>query len=57
MSLRLNVVILVTTSQPVSVRIYLVKLDKDNILIKKEQYALRDLRFVDGMNPRKVGLK
>jgi hypothetical protein len=43
----------VTTTQPVSARIYLVKLDKDNLLSKKEQYALRDVRFVDGVNPRK----
>ncbi|KAF7634516.1 Sec3-PIP2_bind domain-containing protein [Meloidogyne graminicola] len=45
--------LVVTTTQPVSARIWLVKSEKENSFIKKEHYALRDIRSVDGINPRK----
>ncbi|CAK5111580.1 unnamed protein product [Meloidogyne enterolobii] len=45
--------LVVTTTQPVSARIWLVKSEKENSFSKKEHYALRDIRSVDGINPRK----
>uniref|UniRef100_A0A915CXN2 Exocyst complex component Sec3 PIP2-binding N-terminal domain-containing protein n=1 Tax=Ditylenchus dipsaci TaxID=166011 RepID=A0A915CXN2_9BILA len=48
------VCLVVSIEQPVSVRIYFVKRsEKDDLLRKKEQFALRDVRVVDGINPRK----
>uniref|UniRef100_A0A915P335 Exocyst complex component Sec3 PIP2-binding N-terminal domain-containing protein n=1 Tax=Meloidogyne floridensis TaxID=298350 RepID=A0A915P335_9BILA len=45
--------LVVTTTQPVSARIWMVKSEKENSFSKKEHYALRDIRSVDGINPRK----
>ncbi|KAL7079889.1 hypothetical protein ACQ4LE_000869 [Meloidogyne hapla] len=45
--------LVVTTTQPVSARIWIVKSEKENSFTKKEHYALRDIRSVDGINPRK----
>lgn len=39
--------------QPFSVGLYVVKNDR-NEWRKKEKYTLRQLRTVDGINPRKV---
>uniref|UniRef100_A0A915LTA1 Exocyst complex component Sec3 PIP2-binding N-terminal domain-containing protein n=1 Tax=Meloidogyne javanica TaxID=6303 RepID=A0A915LTA1_MELJA len=44
---------MITTTQPVSARIWMVKSEKENSFSKKEHYALRDIRSVDGINPRK----
>ncbi|KAI1710586.1 exocyst complex component sec3 domain-containing protein [Ditylenchus destructor] len=49
------VCLVVTIEQPVMVKLYFVKRsEKDDQLRKKEQYALRDIRVVDGINPRKA---
>jgi hypothetical protein len=44
----------VTTEQPYSVRLYVVKADRNDIWRKKEKFTLRDIRTVDGINPRKT---
>ncbi|KAH7724485.1 putative exocyst complex component Sec3 [Aphelenchoides avenae] len=43
----------VTLEQPISVRLYVVKGQHDELMRKKERYTLRDVRIVDGINPRK----
>uniref|UniRef100_A0A7E4V4J2 Sec3-PIP2_bind domain-containing protein n=1 Tax=Panagrellus redivivus TaxID=6233 RepID=A0A7E4V4J2_PANRE len=43
-----------TMEQPFSVRLYVVKADRSEQLRKREKYALRDVRVVDGINPRKA---
>lgn len=43
-----------TTDQPIAVRLYFVKNEKDDYYKKKRQYTLRDVKTVDGINPRKV---
>ncbi|PAV56592.1 hypothetical protein WR25_23393 [Diploscapter pachys] len=45
---------LLTTEHPISVRIYFVKTDKDDSYKKKERFHLRDVREVDGINPKKA---
>ena len=51
---------LVTLEQPVSVRIYFVRSSDiasgkdDGALRKKQQFPLRDVKVVDGINPRKA---
>uniref|UniRef100_A0AC34QVY9 Exocyst complex component Sec3 PIP2-binding N-terminal domain-containing protein n=1 Tax=Panagrolaimus sp. JU765 TaxID=591449 RepID=A0AC34QVY9_9BILA len=42
-----------TVEQPFSVRLYIVKTDRDK-LKKRMKFALRDVRVVDGINPRKA---
>ncbi|GMT35969.1 hypothetical protein PFISCL1PPCAC_27266, partial [Pristionchus fissidentatus] len=42
-----------SAEHPISVRIYLVKEDKEDSYRKKEKFQLRDVRAVDGINPRK----
>uniref|UniRef100_A0A1I7YSD8 Sec3-PIP2_bind domain-containing protein n=1 Tax=Steinernema glaseri TaxID=37863 RepID=A0A1I7YSD8_9BILA len=46
--------IVATMDQPVTVRLYFIKSEKDNKLRKKESYYLRDIRTIDGINPRKT---
>ncbi|VDN56325.1 unnamed protein product [Dracunculus medinensis] len=43
----------VTTDQPISVRLYFVKNEKEDLFKKKEQFNLRNVKIVDGINPRK----
>ncbi|GMR60521.1 hypothetical protein PMAYCL1PPCAC_30716, partial [Pristionchus mayeri] len=42
-----------SSEHPISVRIYLVKEDKEDSYRKKEKFQLREVRAVDGLNPRK----
>ncbi|VDN07869.1 unnamed protein product [Thelazia callipaeda] len=44
----------VTTDQPISVRLYFVRSEKDDYYKKKRQFTLRDVKTVDGINPRKL---
>lgn len=44
----------VTIDQPISVRLYFVKNERDDIFKKKEHFSLRDVKTVDGINPRKL---
>uniref|UniRef100_A0A0N5AIT6 Sec3-PIP2_bind domain-containing protein n=1 Tax=Syphacia muris TaxID=451379 RepID=A0A0N5AIT6_9BILA len=44
----------VTIDQPISVRLYFVKNEKDDVFKKKECFSLRDVKVVDGINPRKL---
>ncbi|MFH4984592.1 hypothetical protein AB6A40_011301, partial [Gnathostoma spinigerum] len=46
--------LVVTTDQPISVRLYFVKNEKDDNFKKRECYSLRDVKVVDGINPRKA---
>uniref|UniRef100_A0A914ZGK6 Exocyst complex component Sec3 PIP2-binding N-terminal domain-containing protein n=1 Tax=Parascaris univalens TaxID=6257 RepID=A0A914ZGK6_PARUN len=46
--------LVVTVDQPISVRLYFVKNEKDDIFKKKEHFSLRDVKTVDGINPRKM---
>lgn len=43
-----------TTDQPIAVRLYFVKNEKDDCYRKKRQFTLRDVKTVDGIKPRKV---
>lgn len=43
-----------SAEHPICVRIYLVKEDKEDSYRKKEKFQLREVRAVDGLNPRKV---
>ncbi|KAF8353645.1 sec-3, partial [Pristionchus pacificus] len=42
-----------SAEHPICVRIYLVKEDKEDSYRKKEKFQLREVRAVDGLNPRK----
>ncbi|VDK45989.1 unnamed protein product [Anisakis simplex] len=44
----------VTVDQPIQVRLYFVKNEKEDIFKKKDHFSLRDVRTVDGINPRKM---
>uniref|UniRef100_A0A7I4KG83 BMA-SEC-3 n=1 Tax=Brugia malayi TaxID=6279 RepID=A0A7I4KG83_BRUMA len=44
----------VTTDQPIAVRLYFVRNEKEGCYKKKRQFALRDVKTVDGINPRKL---
>ncbi|VDN90912.1 unnamed protein product [Brugia pahangi] len=44
----------VTTDQPIVVRLYFVRNEKEGCYKKKRQFALRDVKTVDGINPRKL---
>lgn len=44
----------VTIDQPISVRLYFVKNERDDVFKKKEHFSLRDVKTVDGINPRKL---
>uniref|UniRef100_A0A914X136 Exocyst complex component Sec3 PIP2-binding N-terminal domain-containing protein n=1 Tax=Plectus sambesii TaxID=2011161 RepID=A0A914X136_9BILA len=43
----------VTTNQPITVRLYQVKSDKGDVFKKKSTWLLRQVRQVNGINPRK----
>lgn len=43
-----------TTDQPIAVRLYFVRNEKEDYYKKKRQFTLRDVKTVDGINPRKV---
>lgn len=43
-----------SSEHPISVRLYVVKCEKDETYRQKEVFQLRDIRHVDGINPRKV---
>lgn len=47
-------IFLVSNEQPIAVRLYFVKTEKDNLFRKKDKFALRDVKVIDGINPRKV---
>ncbi|VDD94922.1 unnamed protein product [Enterobius vermicularis] len=40
--------------RPISVRLYFVKKEKDDCFKKKECFSLRDVKVIDGINPRKL---
>lgn len=44
----------VTTDQPIAVRLYFVKNEKDDYYKKRRQFTLRDVKTVDGIKPRKL---
>uniref|UniRef100_A0AAF5PH64 Sec3-PIP2_bind domain-containing protein n=2 Tax=Wuchereria bancrofti TaxID=6293 RepID=A0AAF5PH64_WUCBA len=44
----------VTTDQPIAVRLYFVRNEKEGCYKKKRQFTLRDVKTVDGINPRKL---
>ncbi|KJH44984.1 exocyst complex component 1 family protein [Dictyocaulus viviparus] len=44
----------VTIEHPISVRLYFVKSEKDDTFKKKARFYLRDVREVDGVNPKKA---
>lgn len=44
----------VTTDQPIAVRLYFVRNEKEDFYKKKRQFTLRDVKTVDGINPRKL---
>lgn len=46
--------ILVTIEHPISVRLYFVKGEKDDAFKKRTRFYLRDVKEVDGINPKKV---
>ncbi|VDO36843.1 unnamed protein product [Onchocerca flexuosa] len=44
----------VTTDQPIAVRLYFVRNEKEDYYKKKRQFTLRDVKTVDGISPRKL---
>ncbi|CAI4225600.1 unnamed protein product [Auanema sp. JU1783] len=46
--------IAVTIEHPISVRLYFVRAEKDDSFKKKDRYNLRELRAIDGVNPKKA---
>ncbi|VDP18731.1 unnamed protein product [Heligmosomoides polygyrus] len=47
----------VTVEHPISVRLYFVKGEKDDTFKKRSRFFLRDVKEVDGINPKKVSNK
>ncbi|CAJ0917441.1 unnamed protein product, partial [Mesorhabditis belari] len=46
--------IALSAQHPISVRIYIIKAEKEDNYKKKETWHLKDIRMVDGINPRKA---
>ena len=44
----------VTIEHPIAVRLYFVKGEKDDTFKKKDRFNLREVREIDGINPKKV---